>query len=155
MSTSAPKTKIRKMRDEDIQAVASLEMGAFTESWPEKQIAYELHENPVAELYVALEDEEVVGYIDFMITFDSATINRLAVNEGYRRHGLGQALLDKMVEVCQKQKEPVSWITLEVRPSNKEACSLYLKNGWSQVTIKKGYYSDGEDALYMVRSIIV
>jgi ribosomal-protein-alanine N-acetyltransferase len=59
-----------------------------------------------------------------------------------------------MVGTCQKQKEPVSWITLEVRPSNQAACALYLKNGWQQVTIKKGYYPDGEDALYMVRSIL-
>jgi ribosomal-protein-alanine N-acetyltransferase len=155
MKTATPKIKIRKMREGDIQAVASLEMGAFLESWPEKQIVYELHENPVAKLYVATLEDEVVGYIDFMITFDSATINRLAVNEEYRKRGIGQALLDKMVEVCRKQKEPVSWITLEVRPSNTAARNLYLKNQWSQVTIKKGYYSDGEDALYMVRSIIV
>lgn len=154
MSVSASKFRIRKMREEDILAVSSIEMGAFSEAWPEKEIAYELKENPVSKLYVAIEKDEVVGYIDFMITFDSATISRLAVNEEYRKQGIGQALLSKMVEICHKQKEPVSWITLEVRPSNTAACNLYVKNGWSQVTIKKGYYPNGEDALYMVRSII-
>jgi ribosomal-protein-alanine N-acetyltransferase len=98
--------------------------------------------------------DEVVGYLDFMITFDSATINRLAVNEAYRKQGIASALLNKMVEVCHEQKDPVSWITLEVRPSNKAATNLYFQNDWKQVTIKKGYYSDGEDALYLVRSIL-
>jgi ribosomal-protein-alanine N-acetyltransferase len=142
------------MKDEDILAVASLELACFSPAWPEKEIAYELHENPVAKLYVATLDDEVVGYIDFMITFDSATINRVAVNEAYRQKGIGQALLDRMVEVCRAQKEPVEFITLEVRPSNSAAYKLYLKNGWQEVTVKKGYYDNGEDAIYMIRSIL-
>jgi ribosomal-protein-alanine N-acetyltransferase len=145
--------KIRQMKDEDILAVTSLEMGAFEYPWPEKEIVYELHENPVSKLYVATIGEDVVGYIDFMITFDSATINRLAVNEVSRKKGIGQALLDTMVDVCKKQKDPVNFLTLEVRPSNAAALNLYLKNEWKQVTVKKGYYSNGEDAIYMIRSI--
>ena len=154
MSALAKGYKIRAMKDEDILAVTSIEMGAFSEAWPEKEIAYELHENPVAKLYVATVDEEVVGYIDFMITFDSATINRVAVNAVSRQKGIGQALIDKMVQVCRQQKDPVEFITLEVRPSNTAAQALYIKNGWKQVTVKKGYYSNGEDAIYMIRSIL-
>src|SRR5574344_315152 len=145
---------IRKMKEEDVLAVSSLEMASFTTPYPEKEIRYELKENPVAELYVAMKDEELVGYIDFMITFDSATISRIAVVDSSRRQGVGQALLDKMVEVCKKQKDPVSFLTLEVRPSNAAALALYKKNDWKQVTVKKGYYDDGEDAIYMVRSIV-
>jgi [ribosomal protein S18]-alanine N-acetyltransferase len=154
MTKKAQGYKIRAMRDEDILAVTSIEMGAFSEPWPEKEIRYELHENPVAKLYVATIDDEVVGYLDFMITFDSATINRVAVNEGCRKKGIGQALLDKMVDVCHEQKDTVEFITLEVRPSNTAAQALYLKNGWKHVTVKKGYYSNGEDAIYMIRSIL-
>jgi len=154
MSVKAKGYKIRAMKDEDILAVTSIEMGAFSEPWPEKEIAYELHENPVAKLYVATVNEDVVGYLDFMITFDSATINRVAVNPGFRQQGIGQALLEKMVDVCHQQKDPVEFITLEVRPSNTAAQALYLKNGWKQVTVKKGYYSNGEDAIYMIRSIL-
>jgi ribosomal-protein-alanine N-acetyltransferase len=145
---------IRKMREEDVLAVSSLELASFTSPYPEKEIRYELKENPVAELYVAVKDEEILGYIDFMITFDSATISRIAVNDLARRQGIGQALLDKMVAVCKSQSDPVSFITLEVRPSNAAALALYTKNEWKPVTIKKGYYDDGEDAIYMVRSIV-
>jgi len=154
MTKKAKGYRIRAMRDEDILAVTSIEMGAFSEPWPEKEIRYELHENPVAKLYVAIIDDEVVGYLDFMITFDSATINRVAVDAEYRQKGIGQALLDKMIDVCHKQKDAVEFITLEVRPSNTAAQALYLKNGWKQVTVKKGYYSNGEDAIYMIRSIL-
>lgn len=154
MSVTKKIFTLRKMKDDDIPAVSSIELGAFQSPWPEKEIAYELHDNPVSHLYVAVVASEVVGYLDFMITFNSATINRIAVNAEYRHKGIGQALLEKMVAVCQKQKEPVEWITLEVRPSNAEAVKLYRKNHFEQVTVKKQYYSDGEDALYMVRSIL-
>jgi ribosomal-protein-alanine N-acetyltransferase len=122
--------------------------------WPEKEIRYELKENPVAKLYVAtVKDEVVLGYIDFMITFDSATINRIAVNDLARRQGIGQALIDKMVRVCKAKR---SGQLHHARGSSLQhgGPRALLKNEWKQVTIKKGYYDDGEDAIYMVRSIL-
>ncbi len=145
--------RIRKIKEEDVLAVANLEAGCFIDPWPEKQIRYEMKENPCAKVYVALLEDEVVGYLDFMITFDSATINRICVNESYRRKGIAQALLNKMVEVCKKQKDRVDFITLEVRSSNEKAISLYRKNGWEEIVKKPHYYEDGEDAIYMVRSL--
>lgn len=148
--------KIRKMGESDVLAVANLESACFEHPWPEKEILYEVTKNPVAKTYVALNKAElIVGYIDFMITFDSATISRLAVISASRRQGIAQALLDKMVALCKKQETPVEWITLEVRSSNEAARQLYKKNGWNEITVKKGYYDDGEDAIYMVRSTIV
>jgi [ribosomal protein S18]-alanine N-acetyltransferase len=147
--------KLRLMKESDVQAVANLEDACFAHPWPEKEIRYEITENPVAKIYVAVDkDDDIVGYLDFMITFDSATISRLCVISDQRRKGIAQLLLDKMVEVCKKQKEPVAWITLEVRSSNEGARKLYEKNGWQKIVVKPGYYDDGEDAVYMVRSII-
>ena len=82
----------------------------------------------------------------------SHSINSI-VNENYRNKGIGKALLNKMVEVCKKEKERVDYITLEVRVSNTNAISLYKKNGWIEIVKKTHYYSDGEDAIYMVRSL--
>lgn len=145
--------RIRKIKESDIQAVANLEAASFLSPWPEEQIRYEMKENPCSYVYVATLDEEVVGYLDFMITFNSATIDRICVNEVQRRKGIAQALLDKMIEVCKKQEDRVDYITLEVRMSNKAAIALYEKNEWMKITTKPHYYSDGEDALYMVRSL--
>jgi ribosomal-protein-alanine N-acetyltransferase len=144
--------KIREMKEVDVLAVANIEDACFSSPYPEKEIRYELNENPVSHLYVATIDEEVVGYIDFMITFSSATITRICVTNEYRKNGIGQALLDKMIELCAKQEEKVEFITLEVRASNKSAINLYKKNKFEEITKKKQYYDDGEDAIYMVRS---
>ncbi len=146
---------IRRIKKNDIQKVADLEAACFLKPWPLNQIAYEYKGNPCAKVFVAADSENnILGYIDFMITFNSATIDRICVDEKYRGNGIASKLLEKMVEVCKKQKEVVEFITLEVRVSNKNAISLYSKNGWQKVVIKPKYYDDGEDALYMIRSIL-
>ena len=146
--------EIHKSKESELQAIAMLEAACFHDPWPLEQVIYERKENPTANLYSAVIDDEVVGYIDFFITFDSASIARICVANEYRRNGIAKALIDKMVDVCKKQEEPVDNITLEVRESNEAAIKLYEKNGFEHITKKKMYYSDGEDAIYMVRCII-
>ena len=146
--------QIHKSKESELQAIAMLESACFHDPWPLEQVIYESKENPVANLYSATIDDEVVGYIDFFITFDSASIARICVADEYRRNGIAKTLIEKMVEVCKKQKEPVENITLEVRESNEAAIKLYEKNGFRTITKKKMYYSDGEDAIYMVRCIL-
>jgi ribosomal-protein-alanine N-acetyltransferase len=141
------------MKEEDVLAVANLESACFLPPYLEKEIRYELKENPVSKLYVATIDNVVVGYLDFMITFDSSSITRLCVSDFYRHKGIASALLNKMVETLKKQKDKVLYVTLEVRASNTEAINLYKKNKFEQVTIKRAYYESGEDAIYMVRSL--
>ena len=146
--------QIHKSKESELQAIAMLEEACFHDPWPLDQVVYESKENPIANLYSATIEDEVVGYIDFFITFDSASIARICVASEYRRNGIAKALIEKMVEVCKKQEEPVENITLEVRESNVAAIELYEKNGFKTITKKKLYYSDGEDAIYMVRCIL-
>ena len=146
--------QIHKSKESELQSIAMLEASCFHDPWPLEQVIYEWKENPVANLYSATIDDEVVGYIDFFITFDSASVARVCVANEYRRNGIAKALIEKMVEVCKKQAEPVENITLEVRESNEAAIELYKKNGFKTITKKKLYYSDGEDAIYMVRCIL-
>lgn len=149
---SVAKIKIRSMKEVDVLAVANIESACFKKAWDEKVIRYEIKENPCAHIYLATIDEEIVGYLDFMITFNSATISRICVLGEERRKGIAQALLDKMFAICGEQTEKVEWITLEVRKDNEPAIKLYEKNRFEKITIKKNYYDDGTDAIYMVRS---
>lgn len=146
---------IRPLKKKDVQKVAELEAQCFIKPWPLNQIAYEFNGNPCAKVFVCVDKQDnILGYLDFMITFNSATIDRICVTKEYRGQGIASALLDKMVEVCKKQKDIVEFITLEVRKSNENAISLYSKNGWQKVVIKPKYYDDGEDAIYMIRSLL-
>ncbi len=145
---------IRKMSDDDLDVIEELERVSLKAPWNKKVLTSELHENPCSVILIAEVEGKIAGYLDFMITFDSATISRVAVFPNYRRHGIARALLEEMNAICKGQEEPVAWITLEVRPSNVNAVNLYLSSGYEKITIKKAYYDDGEDAIYMMRSLL-
>lgn len=148
------KTIVRKMLPSDMDAVMAIEKECFgAEAYSEKQIAYDLNENPVSAIYCAVVDHEVVGFIDFMITFDSASITQIAVKESFRKKGIGNLLIGQLIKDCESKEDHVDFLTLEVRKSNLTAQSFYKKHKFQNITVKKNYYSDGEDAIYLVRSL--
>lgn len=148
------KTIVRRTIPSDMSQIMAIENASFKHPFTESQMMYELTENPVGYLYSAVVDSEVVGFIDFMITFNSATITQIAVKEGFRSKGIGNLLIGQMLKDCRAQADPVEYLTLEVRESNTRAQKFYKKHKFEQIVIKKSYYDDGENAVYMVRSII-
>ena len=77
--------EIRKMTIEDLPSVLEIENLCFVSKWSERDFLYELNENKVSNLWVvelsasSTNQKSVVGFIDFWITFDSATISQIAV----------------------------------------------------------------------------
>ena len=66
----------------------------------------------------------------------------------WRGLGLGEWMLTRLLETGQALGARVA--TLEVRPSNRVARSLYEKYGFQEVGRRRRYYSDnGEDALIL------
>lgn len=116
-----------------------------------KDIEYEINENPVSKILVIKENNQIVGYLDYWITFDSSTIFKIIIKKEYRNRGCASLLLDKMFEDLKENE--VLFSTLEVRVSNENAIKLYKKFNYDKISIKEHYYSDGEDAIYMVRGI--
>ncbi|MFH2109774.1 MAG: N-acetyltransferase [Candidatus Bathyarchaeota archaeon] len=76
----------------------------------------------------------------------------VAVMEGYRRRGLGRALV---VEAMRRGRDVygVGEGYLEVRVSNVAAIGLYDVLGFRKVKRNYGYYMDGEDAWVMAVSL--
>lgn len=142
---------IRKLEEGDIPSIVALEKESLKNPYNEEQIRYEFFENPVSNMLVLEKEGGIAGYIDFFITFDSASIARIAIAKTERRKGYGKALLSKMEEICRGEK--VEFLTLEVRTSNLEARKLYEKCGYEYIVRKKAYYDDGEDAEYMVKCL--
>lgn len=146
---------VRKMLPADIKGVLEVEKEALPlDAHGEEALRYELTENPFAHLYVALVGKQIVGFIDFMITFDSATICQIAVKQAFQRKGIGNLLLGQALKDCRSQKEPVEFLTLEVRQSNEAAKRFYKKHRFEFIVVKPHYYQNGEDAEYYVRSLL-
>lgn len=103
-------------------------------------------------LVVAVEGVEVLGYALAMPTSEErARVVSLAVKPGYRRSGLGRALLRESLD--RLREAGVLWVELEVRVSNEAARRLYRDLGFSKVGAKSDYYNDGEDAVLMEKRV--
>ena len=74
----------------------------------------------------------------------------LTLDPSQRRRGIGSALLEEMIERAGPDEE----YTLEVRPSNAHAITLYERLGFRAAGRRPRYYRDnGEDALIMWRTL--
>lgn len=143
---------IRQMQDEDMEVILQIEEESFTSHWTRSQMLYELHENDFALLYVIEDDNEILGYIDFWITFDTCQLASIAVLKKARQRGIAKQLMDYMIQVAEEKHCGV--ISLEVRVSNEAAKALYYHYEFVDATVRKQYYSDNhEDAILMVKGL--
>ena len=63
---------------DNIDQILKIEEEAFKDPRSKKDLLYEINENPFGVFLIAKEDNEIVGFYNFWITFDSATIYRIA-----------------------------------------------------------------------------
>jgi ribosomal-protein-alanine N-acetyltransferase len=92
----------------------------------------------------------LLGLGCFWSILEEAHITILAVHPDYQRQGLGQLLLYALLRDAKRRQ--LEWATLEVKPSNQAALSLYQKFGFTEAGRRRRYYKDtGEDALILWR----
>ena len=90
----------------------------------------------------------ICGFAGFWIMAGEAHITNIAVWEKYRRLGIGELLLISLIDLATELDAHL--VTLEVRASNIDAQSLYSKYGFTQVGLRRGYYTDNrEDGILM------
>ncbi len=147
------KMNIRKAKISDLEAIKEIEDESFINPFTKEDLLYEISQNPVSNFLVLEKEGLVVGFLDYWVTFDSATIDQIAVKKSERNQGFAKILLEKSINDLKELGE-VSFFTLEVRASNEPAINLYKSFGFQKVTIKEKYYDDGEDAIYMIKGLV-
>jgi len=139
------------MQRADLQEILAIERESFASPWTVGMFTQEL-ENQLAQCLVIrinYEGKSVIGaYIIFRLIADEAHLHNLAVKKEFKRQGLARNLMEAMKDIA--MQVGISARTLEVRESNKEAISLYLKCGFVVKGRRPLYYTDThEDALIM------
>lgn len=145
------KMKIIDMNEKHIPELAQLEKICFSQPWSEKSLSEEL-DNRTAHFLVAESDEKIAGYIGIFVVCESCYVSNVAVFPEYRRQGVAKQLIERACVVA--EENGAESISLEVRPSNAAAVSLYGSVGFEEVGIRKNFYrAPVEDALIMTRTL--
>ena len=135
---------IRKAKLEDALWIAKLEQETFSDPLSEEFITNDLKNNPFANYFVAELDGKVIGYIGSWIT-DNTEILNFCVDINYRNNGIGNELFGAVNNIH------IGMISLEVRETNLGARRFYERQGFKSVAIRKNYYSNGDNAILMVK----
>ncbi len=134
----------------DLSAVRNLERVCFPrDAWPLIDMVGVLAFPGVVRLK-ATHDGEMIGFIaaDIRRLQNVAWIATLCVIPAFRRQGIGAILLSS----CEEQLS-IPRIRLSVGASNEAALRLYTRFGYVRHDVWRRYYSDGEDALVLEKTL--
>ncbi|MBA5850818.1 ribosomal protein S18-alanine N-acetyltransferase [Clostridium sp. cel8] len=133
---------------EHIDSVLEIDRLSFKTPWSRESLVKEVDGNKFSRYVAAVIYGNVIGYAGMWIIIDEAHITNIAVHPQYRGIGVGNMLMEKLIEIC--KREGIGDMTLEVRKSNIIAQSLYKKYGFLAEGMRKNYYIDNkEDAIIM------
>ena len=138
---------LRPLTRADLPAAAELERACFSQPWTQGQLAADLENDLLTLLGACSPEGSLLGWAEVRAILDEGTLERIAVAPQYRRQGVAEALLRRLME---DGKDRLAFLTLEVRAGNAPAIGLYEKLGFRVVGRRKNYYrEEGEDALLM------
>jgi [ribosomal protein S18]-alanine N-acetyltransferase len=142
---------LRAMTEADMPRIMTLEQELFPEdAWTPEMFAVELAQPASRRLYlVAEEADALTGYAGMMFTGGpEADVVTLAVDPARWGRGTGTALLSALV--AEAARRGCTDVQLEVREDNPRARQLYLREGFAEIGIRRGYYQpSGVDAVVM------
>lgn len=136
------------MSAEHLEEIAALEKVCFSAPWSRNMLAEEL-DNACSAFLTALDETgRVAGYAGLQVILDEGYITNVAVRPEDRQKGVASQLIQVFIDFA--KGNGLSFLTLEVRPSNTAAIVLYGRHGFRTVGRRKNYYAlPKEDALIM------
>ena len=149
----APQVIVRDLSPEHLDGVMEIERQSFPTPWSRALFEEEVGRSFSHSIVVLSEPEgEVLGYAVCWTVAEESHLLNIAVRPEARGKGIGRLLLRECIRRGKNSRSRS--IFLEVRPGNEPAHSLYRREGFRFVGIRKGYYTDtGEDALVLSRPI--
>jgi ribosomal-protein-alanine N-acetyltransferase len=142
--------KVRPMTEADLDQVLAIETASFSNPWTREHFQGELiarHSFP----FVAIADNNILGYVCLMTLFEEAQILDIAVESKQRGRGVAKILLDHAITVALEEGAEV--LSLEVRESNIAAIALYERRGFLKSGLRLKYYEGSEDAVLMEKNL--
>jgi len=95
--------------------------------------------------------EPVVAFLVAWAVADELHLIHIATEPSSRRRGAARALMTALLEHAGDHRARL--VLLEVRRSNRAAIRLYRNFGFTAMGVRRGYYSDGEDAIEMMLTL--
>ena len=141
---------LRPMTTAQLDAVMAIEAAAYAFPWSRGNFIDSLAAGHPAWLLWGGGDA-LLGYFVAMLGVDEVHLLNITVAPAARRRGHARFLIAALIRLARDHRARQLW--LEVRETNAGARAMYLRLGFAQVGVRKGYYPAAfgrrEDALVM------
>ena len=141
---------MRRATPEDLDALMALEDAIYPDdAWSRDNMGAELSNPHGYYLVETGEDDAILAYAGLLapIGTGQGDIQTVTVAPEARRQGLARALMLKLLD--EARRRGAEELFLEVRVDNESAQALYRELGFETISVRKGYYKGGIDALTM------
>ena len=129
-----------------LMQVASVEQSAYKYPWTSGNFGDSINAGYRAQMLLGGQNNpELLGYFVAMKGVDETHLLNITVAPKYQLQGWGRLMLDALA--LWSRGEGAHWLWLEVRVSNAHAKALYLRYGFREVGLRKGYYPEGGTSL--------
>lgn len=135
--------KIEKMTIEDIDEILRIQKSQNVKILTRGMLQNDI-ESSISMYYVAKIEQQIVGFIAAIYLTDHIDIEAIVVDKDYVRQHIASELLDYIIVLAKSYK--VQKLFIEVRVSNIPAIFLYEKYNFKQISLRKKYYQNKEDA---------
>ncbi|MBP5467517.1 MAG: ribosomal protein S18-alanine N-acetyltransferase [Clostridia bacterium] len=140
---------LRPLNKDDIPFLVSAR-NTFPDAWDGKMLLSAFNAGNFYG-FIAETDGAPIGFITYSVNIDTADLQDLFVVQNQRKKGVGGALIAAFIKDALIRG--VKKLFLEVRESNTPAVNLYKKAGFTFLSVRKKYYSDGEDAKVYIKEL--
>ena len=141
---------VKNLNKLNVKEILALYEGNFNDGWTESMLNSGFDGGRLKALGV-YDGDKLIGIITFSLSLDDADIEGIVVASDYRKRGIGALLMQSAHDFILKSQ--IKSVLLEVRESNISAISLYKKFGYEQISLRKKYYDDGENALVFKKEL--
>jgi [ribosomal protein S18]-alanine N-acetyltransferase len=143
------------MRREHINELLPYEVDLFgSEAWSRASYLDELADTRYRRYLVAVDDGRLVGWAGVRVLPPSAEILTVGVVPSARRRGIGTQLLTALTD--EARRRGADEVFLEVRVDNEAAQTLYEREGFYRLGVRRGYYEGGRvDAVTMRAALLL
>jgi ribosomal-protein-alanine N-acetyltransferase len=139
---------VRWMIRRDMGEVLDMEAESFEFPWSEEDFIRCLRQRNSIGM-VAEHNGQVVGFMIYEIHKTRIHLLNLAVNDQYRRRGVGSQMLAKLLAKLSSDRR--SRLVLEVRETNLPAQLFFRANGFRAVAVMRAFYHDTPEDAYVMQ----
>ena len=137
---------IDKMKISDLELIKNNLKSDYDDFWSNESLEQELlNENRIYILAKNENTNEILGFAGISIIFNEAELMNIVVKKNKRKHGIGKALLEKIINICIENNIEV--VKLEVNENNISAKNLYKSCGFIQTGKRERYYNNKDAAI--------